>query len=68
MIDHLKVPMISPKIKTQKVVNAIIKGIIKNKPIVVVPKSYYFLGALNNIFPSMMDWLYRKFKLEGEKI
>jgi len=68
MIEDIKVPWISPKISAQKVVNAIIKGIIKNKPIVIVPKSYYFLGALNNIFPSLMDWFYRAFRLEGKKI
>jgi len=63
MIEDIKVPWISPKISAEKVVKAILKGIIKNKPIVIVPKSYYFLGALNNIFPSIMDWLYRKFRL-----
>jgi uncharacterized protein len=68
MINHLKVPILSPKIPVQKVVNAIIKGIIKSKPVVIVPKMYYFLGALNNIFPSMLDWFYKKLKLEGEKI
>jgi len=68
MIEDIKVPWISPKISADKVVKAIIKGIKKNKPIVIVPKSYYFLGALNNIFPSIMDWLYSKFKLEGKRI
>lgn len=68
MIEDIKVPWISPKIPAQKVVKAILKGIIKNIPVVIVPKTYYFLGALNNIFPSMMDWLYGKFKLEGERI
>jgi len=68
MIEDIKVPWISPKISAEKVVKAILKGIIKNKPIVIVPKSYYFLGALNNIFPSIMDWLYSKFKLEGKRI
>lgn len=67
MIADIQVPWISPKISTQKVVSAMLKGIIKSKPIVIVPKTYYFLGALNNIFPSMMDWLYHKFRLEGEK-
>jgi len=68
MIKDIKVPWISPKISIQKAVNAIIKGIIKSKPVVIVPKMYYFLGALNNIFPSMLDWFYKKLKMEGEEI
>jgi len=67
MIEDIKVPWISAKIPAQKVVNAMLKGIIKSKPIVIVPKMYYLLGALNNIFPSMMDWFYNKLQLEGEK-
>jgi NADP-dependent 3-hydroxy acid dehydrogenase YdfG len=68
MIEDIKVPWVSPKIPVQKVVNAILKGIIKSKPVVIIPKMYYFLGALNNVFPSMMDWFYKKLKLEGENI
>ena len=68
MIADIKVPRISPKISVNKVVRAILKGIIKNKPVVIVPKTFYFLGALNNIFPSIMDWMYAKLKLEGKKI
>jgi len=68
MIQDIHVPWISPKMSVEKVVNAVIKGILKNKPIVVIPKSLYFLGALNNIFPRVMDWIYKKFRLEGNKI
>ncbi|MFC1669629.1 SDR family NAD(P)-dependent oxidoreductase [Spirochaetota bacterium] len=67
MIENLDVPWISPKISPEKVAKAIIRGIMKNKPIVIVPKIYYQLGALNDMFPSLMDWIYRVFKLQGHK-
>jgi short-subunit dehydrogenase len=68
MIEHLKVPWISPKISCSKVVKAMIKGIKSNKAIVVIPSAYFFLGSLNNIFPRLTDWFYRKLKIEGVKI
>ena len=39
MIEHLKVPLVSPKISCTKVVKAMIKGIKWNKAIVVVPST-----------------------------
>jgi NADP-dependent 3-hydroxy acid dehydrogenase YdfG len=66
MIEHLIVPRISPKIPARKVVNTMLKGIIKSNPIVIVPKIHFFLGALNNTLPSLMDWLYKELKLEGK--
>jgi len=67
MVEEIKVPKISAKISPVKVVKAIINGIQKNKAIVVVPRILFPLGAFNNLFPKMMDWLYCKFKIEGEK-
>ena len=66
MIRNLDVPWISPKIPVTKVTNAVIKGIIKKKPIIVVPKLFFPLGALNDTLPRVMDWFYRKFQLEGK--
>ena len=68
MIGNIKVPWISPKISPFKVAKAIIKGIRRNKAIVVVPSSYFLLGALNNISPRLVDWFYLKFKIEGVKV
>jgi len=68
MIQDLKVPWISAKISVTKVANAVAKGIIKKKSIIIVPKLFFPLGALNNIFPRLMDWFYSKFQLEGKKV
>jgi short-subunit dehydrogenase len=68
MIKNIKVPWISPKISPEKVVKAIIKGIKKNKAIIIVPSVYFLLGSLNSMFPRFADWSYRILKLEGEKI
>jgi len=67
MIEDLRVPWISSKMSVQKVVGAIIKGIIKSKPIIVVPKTSYLLGALNNLSPRLLDWFYKKLRVEGVK-
>lgn len=68
MIKHISVPWISPKISPEKVVKAIINGIKKRKAIVVVPAIYRPLGALNDLFPRMVDWFYRILKIEGTEI
>lgn len=68
MIQELQVPWISPKISAEKVVNGVVKGILKDKPIIVVPKTLYLLGALNNLSPRVMDWFYKKFRLEGKNV
>jgi NAD(P)-dependent dehydrogenase (short-subunit alcohol dehydrogenase family) len=68
MIEHLKVPWISPKTDPGKVAKAITRGIKRNKAVVIVPPVYSMLGPLNNRFPRLADWFYRKLKIEGEKI
>ena len=67
MIQDLKVPRISPKISADKVTDAVVKGILKNKKIVTVPGMFTLLGALNNLIPGIMDGFYRIFHIEGEK-
>jgi len=67
MIEDLKVPLVSAKITSDKVVKSMIKGIRKNKAIIVVPKMFFLLGTLNEFAPKIMDWFYKRFKLEGEK-
>lgn len=67
MIEDLKVPFISAKISSDKVCRAMLNGIRKNKAVIVVPRMFFFLGVLNELMPKVMDWFYKKFKLEGEK-
>jgi short-subunit dehydrogenase len=67
MIEKIRVPWISPKISPFKVAKAIIKGIKRNKAIVIVPSSYFLIGSLNNIFPRLLDWFYLKLRIEGYK-
>ncbi len=68
MIESIKVPWISPKISPLKVAKAIVKGIKRNKAIVMVPSAYFLLGSINNVFPRLLDWFYLKFKIEGDKV
>jgi short-subunit dehydrogenase len=68
MIKNIKVPWISPKISPEKVVRAMMKGIKRNKALVIVPSVYFLLGSFNNCFPRFADWSYRLFKIEGERI
>jgi short-subunit dehydrogenase len=68
MVSGLKVPWISPKIEPGTVVKAIIRGIKKNKAVIIVPRIYVPIGPVNNIFPRMLDWVYRVFRIEGEEV
>lgn len=68
MISGIKVPLISPKIKPVNVVKAIIRGIKKNKAVIIVPRIYLPVGPFNNLFPRVLDWVYRVFRIEGEEI
>ena len=65
MIQDIQVPWISPKISAKKVANAVISGIKNKKPIIIVPKMLYLTGALNDLSPRLMDWVYKKLRLEG---
>jgi short-subunit dehydrogenase len=68
MIENIKVPWISRKIHPDKVVKAIIKGIKRNKSIVIVPSAFYMVGVLNYLVPRFSDWFYRVFRIEGKLI
>jgi short-subunit dehydrogenase len=68
MIENIKVPWISRKIPPEKVVKAIIKGIKRNKAIVIVPSSFFLVSILNYLMPRFSDWAYRALKIEGQKI
>jgi short-subunit dehydrogenase len=68
MIENIKVPAVSRKIPPEKVTKAIIKGIKRNKAIVIVPSAFFLTGSLNSMMPRFLDWFYRVFRIEGEKI
>jgi short-subunit dehydrogenase len=68
MIESIEVPGISRKIPPEKVVNAIIKGIKRNRAIITVPSSLSIIGILNNIMPRFTDWAYKVLKLEGKPV
>ncbi len=65
MVEGLRTPWISPKIPPEAVVRAILKALKSGMPEIVVPGVYAPLGALNSTLPRLMDWIYRRFKVEG---
>jgi short-subunit dehydrogenase len=65
MIDNLKFSRVSPKISPDSVARAILHGIRKQKPIVIVPPQAKLLYYINVFAPSLSDRLTRFFRLEG---
>ena len=65
MIDNLKFAWISPKILPESVAAAILNGIRKRKPIVIVPPQAKLLYYINVFAPTLSDRLSRLFHLEG---
>lgn len=65
MIEHLKVPWISAKISAERVAEAIVKCIFKNKAEVIIPTQAKALCYLQTFSPQFADWIVRVFHLEG---
>ena len=65
MIEHLKFSWISPKLSPESVAKAILGGIRKRKPIVIVPPAAKLLYYVNVFAPNLSDRLSRLFHLEG---
>ena len=65
MIEDLKFAWISPKISPESVATAILNGIRKRKPIVIVPPQAKLLYYINVFAPTLSDRLSRLFRLEG---
>ena len=65
MIEHLKFSWISPKLSPESVAKAILGGIRKRKPIVIVPAAAKLLYYINVFAPNLSDRLSRLFHLEG---
>lgn len=65
MIEELKFAWISPKISPESVAAAILNGIRKRKPIVIIPPAAKLLYYINVFAPSLSDRLSKLFRLEG---
>jgi hypothetical protein len=65
MIDHLRFSWVSPKISPAAVARATLRGIRKQKAIVIVPPQAKLLYYINVFAPYLSDRLSRFFRLEG---
>lgn len=65
LISHLKFAWITAKISPEKVARAILIGIRKRKPIVILPPQAGLLYYINVFAPSLSDRLARVFHIEG---
>jgi len=67
LIDHLEFSRVTAKISPEKVAQAILVGIRKRKPIVILPPQAKLLYYINVFAPSLSDWFARILHLEGWK-
>jgi len=65
LIDDIEVPWISAKIPPEAVARAILRAIHRRRPEVIVPLQARALYYLNTFCPRLVDWIVRKFHLEG---
>lgn len=68
MIGRLRVPAVSAKISTEAVARAVLRGIRRRSPEVLVPYwSSKALVVLSAVSPRLGDWCVRILKLEGSE-
>jgi NADP-dependent 3-hydroxy acid dehydrogenase YdfG len=65
LIEDLRVPWVSPKYSPDMAARAIVKGIQRRKPEVIVPGFYRLFVILGAFSPRLSDWFARVFHLEG---
>ncbi len=65
LIENLKVPWISAKIPPEAVARAILRGMHRRLPEVLVPWQARLLIYVNTLSPRLGDWAVRFFHLEG---
>jgi len=65
LIEDLKVPWISPKYSPEMVARAIVRGIRRRQPEVIVPWFYRLFLILSMLSPRLSDWFVRVSHLEG---
>jgi NADP-dependent 3-hydroxy acid dehydrogenase YdfG len=65
MVDTLRFPWISPKIPAHAVARAIVRGILRRSPEVIIPfRARLFIYA-NTLSPRLGDWIARLSHLDG---
>lgn len=65
LVADLEFPFVSPKFPPEKVAKAVVRGIQRNRPEVVVPAYYRALIVLNSLAPGLTNWAVRRLRLEG---
>ena len=68
LIANLKVPWISAKIPPETVARAILRGIRRRQPEVIVPWQARLLIYAHTLSPRFADWAVRFFHLEGWEV
>jgi NADP-dependent 3-hydroxy acid dehydrogenase YdfG len=65
LLDGMRVPWISPKYSSEMVARAIVRGIRRHQPEVIVPAFYRWFVILGALSPRLSDWFVRVSHLEG---
>jgi NADP-dependent 3-hydroxy acid dehydrogenase YdfG len=65
LLDGMRVPWISPKYSPEMVARAIVRGIRRRQPEVIVPAFYRLFLILSTLSPRLSDWFARVSHLEG---
>jgi NADP-dependent 3-hydroxy acid dehydrogenase YdfG len=65
LLDGMRVPWISPKYAPEMVARAIVRGIRRCQPEVIVPAFYRWFVILGALSPRLSDWFVRVSHLEG---
>jgi NADP-dependent 3-hydroxy acid dehydrogenase YdfG len=65
LLDDMRVPWISPKYSPEMVARAIVRGIRRQRPEVIVPGFYRLFVILGALSPRLSDWFVRVSHLEG---
>jgi NADP-dependent 3-hydroxy acid dehydrogenase YdfG len=65
LIEDLKVPWVSPKYSPEMAARAIVKGVRRRRPEVIVPGFYRWFVILAALSPRLSDWFVRVSHLEG---
>jgi NADP-dependent 3-hydroxy acid dehydrogenase YdfG len=66
-LENLKVSWIMPILPPETVARAIVRGIRRRKPEVIVPYFFALLLPFDILFPRLGDWFVRAFQLGGWK-
>lgn len=65
LLGGMRVPWISPKYSPEMVARAVVRGVRRRQPEVIVPAFYRWFVILGALSPRLSDWFVRVFHLEG---